>query len=301
MVALPNLTGRTALVTGASGGVGLEIVRALATAGAAVIMPVRDRAKGRLAAAAVRETVPDAALSLRDLDLASLDSVRALAVSLADEAAPIDLYVMNAGIVLLGDRVRHTSPDGFELHFATNFLGHFALTLGMLPLLHGARVAVQCSAITALRGIAGNDLQSAHRYSALRAYASSKAALGLFAVELSRRAPELTVQLCQPGIAPDTGIAPDIRARLERGPVHRLVARIGNPPSRAAEPALVALTTDAASPALFGPSGFLHLGGEAGPQRMYRRLADPVGSARIWTLGEQLSGAALGHDVGDPA
>lgn len=305
MIAMPDLTGRSALVTGASSGVGLEIARALAAAGARVILPVRDRGRGERAIAAIRETAPDAALALRDLDLARLDSVRALATTLLADAAPLDLYVMNAGIVMLGDPVRHLSPDGFELHFATNFLGHFALTLGILPLLGGARIVSQSSGIVGLRDIDWNDVQVERRYGALKAYGSSKVALGLFAMELARTG--MDVQLSHPGVAPDTGIAGTVRQRHTGGVMHRLATRLGNTPAEAAEPALLAATTvsPASTPTLFGPAGFGHVGGRAAPQRMFRHLLDPDGGRRIWAVGEALSKVSsqrgIGRAVGDEA
>src|SRR5689334_2564751 len=116
-ITLPDLSGRTAAVTGASDGVGVEIARGLAGAGAHVVLPVRGRAKGERAMARIRETHPAARLTLRDLDLARLDSVRALADALRSDRVPVDILVLNAGIVLLGDRERHVTEDGFELHF----------------------------------------------------------------------------------------------------------------------------------------------------------------------------------------
>lgn len=296
MAAMPDLKGQNALVTGASSGVGLEIARALAAAGASIILPVRDRGRGERAMAAIRETAPDAALTLRDLDLARLDSVRALARTLMTDAVPLDLYVMNAGIVMLGDRVRHTSADGFELHLATNFLGHFALTLGILPLLDRARIVSQSSAIVAFRDIDWNDVQVERRYSAVKAYGSSKVALGLFTIELARTG--MDVQLSHPGIAPDTGIAGTVRARRAGGLAHRLATRLGNTPAQAAEPALMAATTRSSTPTLFGPSGFGHLGGKGAPQRMFRHLRDAGGGRRIWALGEALSDMSADRDIG---
>ena len=293
---LPDLRGRTAVVTGASDGVGVEIARGLAGAGADVMLPVRDRAKGERAVARIRETLPDARLTLRDLDLARLDSVAALAELLRSEHAPIDLLVLNAGIVLLGDPERHVTGDGFELHFQTNFLGHFALTTALLPLLRerAARVVVQCSLAAGVSRMDWDDLQSARRYRPLRAYGASKVALGLFGCELARRSASgnwgVGVQLSHPGVVPDTGIAPALRARAAGGAPHGVARFVGNTPARAAQPALLAAVapTTPGAPDLFGPSGLLHFGGPAARQRPYRRITDPADGARCWSVAERL-------------
>ena len=294
LVAIPDLRGRTALITGASDGVGVEIARGLASAGADVVLPVRSREKGERAVAEVRRTAPDAQVELRDLDLARLASVDALAADLLSERAPLDIVVLNAGIVLLGDRARRTSADGCELHFQTNFLGHFALTRALLPLLRGrrARVVIQLSLAAGTARIAWDDLQSERRYAALRAYGASKVALGLFGCELARRSTQqgwgLTVHLSHPGVAPGTAIAPAMRERGRGGPAEALAERWGNTPAEAAQPALLAAVTDAPPPGFFGPTGVLHVGGPAGPQRLYRRLTDPVAGARVWDVAERL-------------
>ncbi len=284
-VVLPDLHARTAMVTGASDGVGLEIARALAAAGAEVLLPVRDRAKGERAAARIRQSVPDATLSLLDLDLARLASVHALVDMLHHEGAPIDHLVLNAGIVLLGDRERHRTEDGFELHFQTNFLGHAALTLGILPLLGAAhgRVVVQGSLAAGRGALNWDDLDAAKRYSPLRAYTASKIALGLFGCELARRGTaraDLTVHLCHPGIAPDTAIAPARRARSQNGLVAGLVRRLGHTPAQAAQPALLAMATDAVPPAFFGPSR--RIAGPAVRQRPPANLIDRAAGRRLW-------------------
>lgn len=292
-VVLPDLMGRNALVTGASDGVGLEIARALAGAGARIEMPVRNRAKGERAMERIRETVPEADLVLRDLDLARLESVSALVAALIDENQPIHFLVLNAGIVMLGDPHRHETVDGDELHFQTNFLAHVALTLGLLPLLRAgsARIAVQGSVAAARFGFDWSDPQSARRYGPLRAYARSKVALGLFATELARRAASehwgITVNQCHPGVAPDTAIAPLVRAEKSRGLSARIARGIGNPPPQAAQPALLALMTDAAPGGFYGPSGFLQLAGPPTALRPYRALSDADSAARMWRLAEE--------------
>ncbi|MGC5224188.1 SDR family oxidoreductase [Micromonospora sp. DT81.3] len=305
-IPLPDLTGSLAVVTGASDGVGFEIARALAGIGAELVLPVRIREKGESAAARIRRDHPRAVLTLRDLDLASRSSAGTLVRQLTDEGRPIDILVANAGIMLLRDPVRHVSADGHELHFQTNFLGHASLLLGILPLLRAsrARIALQCSLAADHYGIAWDDLEVQRRYTAMRAYASSKIALGLLGMELHRRhGPEaygegvpgggIRVVLCHPGVAL-TNIAPaemragrDLRTRaslavLGRGP-------FGQSAAEAALPALHAVTSaDAAGGGFVAPSGPFHLGGPPKAQRPFRNVADPVAGTRLWAALEAL-------------
>ncbi|WP_165310758.1 SDR family NAD(P)-dependent oxidoreductase [Microbacterium protaetiae] len=272
-----DFAGRTALVTGATGGIGLEIARALAGGGARVILACRDRAKGEKVSAGIPGSM------VADLDLARLDSVRAFARAL-DE--PIHLCVLNAGIVLLGDRVRHMTVDGYERHWQTNFLGHAALVRGILPQLRAgnARVALQCSVEAALAHLNWDDLQGERRYGPFRAYGQSKVALGLFGLELARREPALHVALCHPGIAPDTAIAPALRAMLPASLVQWVTRHLGNPPAQAALPAMMAVTADAASGTFYGPGGFLQFWGAPRQLRLYRSLRDEAAARRVWAL-----------------
>ena len=294
LASLPALSGRRALVTGGSSGVGLQIARALAASGAEVVLPVRDRTRGERAIAAIREGAPPARVTLCDLDLSRLASVHACAAELSADGRPLDLVVLNAGIVLLGDPARHVTDDGFELHFQTNFLGHAALVRGLLPLLRASRsrVVVQSSLASALFGVRWDDLQFARRYGALRAYASSKTALGLFAFELARSEPRLTVHVCHPGVVPATRIAPDARQRVWPGLRDFAVRHLGNPPAAAALPALQALTTDAPAPAFFAPSGWLQIAGRtARRRRPFHRIVDADAGRRIQELAGRLSAA----------
>ena len=146
---IPDLTGRGALVTGASDGMGLGMAASLADAGAEVLMPVRNRAKGEAAVSTIRRTVPDARLVLHDLDLSSLASVAELGERLGEEGSPIHLMINNAGVMTPPDR--QTTAEGHELQLGTNHLGHFALTGRLLPLLRAGRARVTSQASVAAR------------------------------------------------------------------------------------------------------------------------------------------------------
>ncbi|MGW7679771.1 SDR family NAD(P)-dependent oxidoreductase [Kribbella sp. NPDC054772] len=124
-ISVPDLSGKRAVVTGASDGMGLGMATRLAAAGAEVVLPVRNPRKGEAAIAAIRRTVPEASVSLRSLDLSSLESVAALGERLRDEGQPVHLLINNAGVMTPPNR--QATADGFELQFGTNHLGHFAL------------------------------------------------------------------------------------------------------------------------------------------------------------------------------
>ena len=132
-VVVPDLTGKRAVVTGASDGIGLGLAERLARAGAELVLPVRNPAKGEVAVGRLRAAVPDAVVATRPLDLASLESVADLADDLLAEGRPIDLLVANAGVMT--PPARNTTADGFELQLGTNHLGHMALVGRLLPLL----------------------------------------------------------------------------------------------------------------------------------------------------------------------
>lgn len=172
-VSVPDLTGKLAVVTGASDGIGLGLALRLAQAGADLVLPVRNPVKGSAAITRVRSAAPGAIVALRELDLASLDSVAALADWLNAEGRPVGVLVNNAGVMM--PATRHTTADGLELQFGTNHIGHLALVGRILPLLRAgeARVTTMSSSAARTGKVDWEDLQSERRYSPRRSYRPS--------------------------------------------------------------------------------------------------------------------------------
>ncbi|MBR8745381.1 SDR family oxidoreductase [Nocardiopsis sp. MG754419] len=301
---VPDLSGRRALVTGASDGMGLHLALRLAAAGAELLLPVRNPSKGEAALAWIGERVPHAKMELASLDLSSLDSVEALAQRLLHEDRPIHLLVNNAGVMTPPER--RTTEDGFELQFGTNHLGHFALVARLMPLLRAgrARVTSQLSISADRNSINWDDLNWERSYNGGHAYSQSKIALGLFALELDRRSRErgwgLTSNISHPGVAPTSLLAarPEIgrdRDTLGVRVIRALSARgilLGTVES-APLPALYAATSPPAEGGRFyGPAGPGHLGGPPAEQRLYSRLRSTEEAARVWRVSERLTGVA---------
>lgn len=304
-ITVPDLSSRRALVTGGSDGIGLHIATRLARAGAEVVLPVRNTGKGEAALDAIRAEHPEAVVSLRHVDLASLASVADLAADLRAEAAPIHLLVNNAGLMTPPER--QTTVDGFEVQFGTNHLGHVALVAGLLPLLRAghARVVSQIS-IAANRGaINWDDLAWERSYDGMGAYSQSKIALGLFGVELGRRSEQLgwgvTSVLSHPGVAPTSLLS----ARPEVGRtddtfsvrlIRRLSARgllVGTAESAALPAVLAATDPDAVNGTLYGPKGLGHLGGAPATQSLYSRLRSAEDARRLWEVSERSVGVSF--------
>ena len=305
-IPVPDLTGVRAVVTGASDGVGFEIAARLARAGAELVLPVRNARKGEDAVARLRQRTPGVVVERPPLDLASLDSVAALSAALVADGRPIDILINNAGVMTPPARV--ASGDGFELQLATNHLGHAALVAGLLPLLRdsSARVVTQVSIAADERAVLWDDPNSEQSYHPMNAYSSSKILLGLFALELDRRARAagwgLRSMLSHPGITPtnllsaqpEMGRAEDTRAVRVIRALSRRGILVGTPASAALPAVLAATSGSAEGGRMYGPRGFRHLGGAPAEQKLYSRLTDPADARRAWELTEQLLGMPIG-------
>jgi len=302
---IPDLTGRSAVVTGANSGIGFEAVVELARHGAAVTLAARDPGRGADALARLRSEVPAADAELARLDLADLDSVRAFAAGYAPEG--LDLLVNNGGVMAVP--LRHT-PDGFESQFGTNHLGHFALTGLLLPKLlarPGARVVSVTSGVHRIGRIDFADLDANGRYRKWPAYAQSKLANLLFTFELQRRADAAGVELlalaAHPGYAATNlqAVGPQLAGSrvVERGTA--VVTRvIGQPARDGALPTLRAATDPAVRGGeVFGPDGFLELRGAPKQVAVSRRARNRAVAERLWTVSEEKTGVR--YPALDPA
>jgi NAD(P)-dependent dehydrogenase (short-subunit alcohol dehydrogenase family) len=294
-----NLHGKLAVITGASDGIGLGLARRLAGAGAEIIIPVRNAAKGRAAVEKIGGNV-----STRTLDLASLASVAALADGLNAEGRPIDILINNAGVMT--PPARHVTEDGFELQFGTNHLGHFALVARILPLLIAgrARVTTQVSSGALAGRINWADPQFERGYSPWPAYNQSKLATMLFGLELDRRSRAngwgITSNVAHPGLTWTNlqTAGPTMGGR--RSPlnaVFRRLSKIGWPVQTVEgglRPALYAATDTAAEGGRFyGPRGPGHLTGAAAEQKIYRSARSEQDAARLWELSLRLAHVAF--------
>ena len=289
---LPDLTGRTALVTGANSGLGFHTSLQLSLHGARVLMACRDAGRAGQALAQVRAAGGDA--ELVSLDLASLASVETAAAEVSQRSGTLDLLVANAGVMA---PPRRLTADGFELQMGTNHLGHVALTARLLPQLLAAgapRVVVVSSTAHRVGRMAFDDLQSERSYSRWGAYAQSKLANLLFAAELDRRAAgRLVVLAAHPGYAATHLQSGQGSVLLERA-LALGNATIAQSAAQGAWPSLYAAgSRDARSGAYYGP-GLLELRGH--PKEVGRSAAaqDRTAAARLWEVSETLTGADFG-------
>ena len=287
---IPDLTGRAAIVTGANSGIGFHTALELARHGARVTLAVRDPGRGADALARLLHEVPTADAELGRLDLADQASVRDFAAAYRGDG--VDLLVNNAGIMAVP--LRRTA-EGWESQFATNHLGHFALTgLLLLALLAAAapRVVVVSSSAHRVGRIEFDDLMGERRYSRWGAYAQSKLANLLFARELSRRADgTLLVAAAHPGYAA-TNLQRGQGSRLLEGAMaigNRLVAQSD---AQGAWPQLYAATMPDVRPDDYWGPGFFEVRGH--PRRVDRAPAaqDDVVAHRLWQVSETLTGVA---------
>ena len=295
--------GRTAVVTGANSGIGLEAARGLAALGARVVMACRSLGKAQRAAGEIRASVPGADVEVRALDLADLSSVRAFADTLADET--VDLLIHNAGVMALP--TRRETADGFEMQFGTNVLGHFALTARLLPRVRAAgpgaagppRV-VWIASLAHRRGrIRLGDLNAEHGYSPWGAYAQSKLADLMLAFELQRRldaAGEAVLSVAaHPGLSA-TNLSKDLvgDSSVKAALANVLGSVVGQAAWKGALPTLVAATASTVRPGDYvGPGGPGEVWGLPDRAKASAHARDEATAAALWAACERLTGETM--------
>jgi NAD(P)-dependent dehydrogenase (short-subunit alcohol dehydrogenase family) len=298
---LPDLHGKTAVVTGANSGLGFETARALAGAGAHVVLACRNQDAAADALSRIRGEHASASLEVAALDLASLASIRAFAASVAEKHPRLDLLINNAGVMALPPR---KTADGFEMQLGTNHLGHFALTALLLPQVlraAPARVVTVSSGVHLVGAMRWDDLQWTRGYARWRVYAQSKLANLLFAYELDRRlrARGLDVKslACHPGYAATNLQA--VGPRMSGSSLGERFMAIGNAlfAQSAAMGALPTLYAAAAPEAqgsdYVGPGGLFNLWGYPKRQKSSRRSRDEAAARRLWDVSVELTGASF--------
>ncbi len=297
---IPDLSGRVAVVTGANGGLGLETAKALAVAGAHVVMAARDQSKARGALKAIEELDPKGSMEVCELDLGSLDSVEAFAAETLRHHPEIDILVNNAGLMALPER---RTADGFEMQLGVNHLGHFALMARLLPALLAApdsRVVTVTSAAHHLgRRIDPANPNLEGNYGPWKAYCQSKLANFHFALGLHRRLDEAGVStsslLAHPGLS-HTGLQAHSATESGGGFTQKvgvsMAASVGMPAERGALPQLRAATDPRARGGQLYAPRFIN-SGDPVRRPILRRLGLSESIRVLWEVSEELTGVEL--------
>jgi NAD(P)-dependent dehydrogenase (short-subunit alcohol dehydrogenase family) len=293
---IPSQAGKLAVVTGANSGIGYYTALELVRAGAQVIVACRSEAKGIAAAANIQAAVPGGLVKFEPLDLSSLASVRDFAARMKAAHGVLDILVNNAGVMALP--TRQLTQDGFEMQIGVNFLGHFALTSLLMPLLISAPGprTVQLSSIAHRQGhIQLDDLQAAKSYKPWVVYNQSKLAMLMFALELQRRSDAggwgLLSVAAHPGVAKTELVAngPGANSLADFG-LKLVGPLISQSAADGAWPSLLAATSPNVTPGgYYGPTGFMELRGPAGIAKPAARALDTNVARSLWNAAATLT------------
>jgi len=303
MYSVPDQAGRLIVVTGANSGTGKEAARRLAAAGARVVIAVRTVTKGEQARAEILARHPGAELEVRRVDLADLESVREFADGLLAAGTPVDVLINNAGV--MAPPARMTTADGFELQFGSNYLGPFALTVRLLPLVLAApapRVVTMSSGMANFGRIHFDDLQWEGRYRPNLSYAQSKLADLLMTRHLAAIATQrdwnLISNAAHPGFTRtnlQTAGASLGRDKPRRTIYNSLHILPSQGVETGTEPLLYAATSPGAvNGGYYGPGAWFGLVGPTTTVRIPRSARDDGTAARLWAEAERLAGVSLG-------
>lgn len=295
---IPDQSGRVVLVTGGNRGLGFHTCRGLAAKGAQVLLACRSTQKGEQAAAAIRQELPQADVTVVELDLADLGSVQACAETVHRGWARLDLLINNAGVMAIP---RQETAQGFEMQFGVNHLGHFALTGQLLPLLlktPASRVVHVSSGAHRFGHLNFDDLQSQQKYRRFGAYSQSKLANLLFAYELHRKlarmgAATLSVA-AHPGYSATNLQAVGPRARgsaLEMQLWRILNVLLAQSAEQGALPQLFAATAAEVNGGDYiGPDGWLSVRGYPQKELAKETAYEEETAQRLWKVSMELSG-----------
>ncbi len=286
---IPDLTDKVAIVTGANSGIGYETARTLATKGAQVIMACRNQDKGEAAKRQITRENPQAQVELIHLDLAKLESVRRFVNEFTDKYNHLHLLINNAGIMLIPER--RLTADGFEMHFGTNHLGHFALTGLLIETIRsttGTRVVTVTSTGHRQGYIDFDNLNAEKSYKKMFAYAQSKLANLLFTYELQRRLESAGLDAIS--VASHPGWT---ATNLQQ---YTWYFRILNPlvaqtPDKGALSTLYAATAnDVKGGDYYGYGGFMEMRGAMQKVESHEHAHDQAVAERLWHISEELTG-----------
>jgi NAD(P)-dependent dehydrogenase (short-subunit alcohol dehydrogenase family) len=293
---MPPQQGRLAIVTGANCGIGYQAARYLSRVGATVILACRNREKGEAARAKIVLDNPTANVELRVLDVADLDSVRRFATEFLSAGKGLDLLLNNAGVMAIPER--RTTPQGFEMQFGTNHLGHFALTGLLLPaLLRQPNSRVVTVASIAHKGgkLNFDDLNAERGYDPRGAYQQSKLANVVFGLELDRRLRSRSATtasvIAHPGVAVTNIVSNGMGTGLKGRIVNTLLPFVAQSDDRGSWPLLYAATSpDARGGGYYGPDGIAEVKGAPVEVKPKQHALDPAAGKRLWEISETLTG-----------
>jgi NAD(P)-dependent dehydrogenase (short-subunit alcohol dehydrogenase family) len=292
---IPDQRGRSAIVTG-TGGLGLQTALSLARAGCEVTIAGRNPQKGADAVSRIQHAVPQAAVRFETLDLADLSSIASFARQMENQMESVDLLVNNAGIMVPPKRLE--THDGFELQFGTNYLGHFALTAHLMPLLRTGTAprVVTVSSVAARAGkINFDDISSKKHYRPMEAYSQSKLACLMFAIELQHRseAAEWGVSsiAAHPGVS-RTDLLHNAPGRNSlQGLARTFLWFLFQPVAEGALPQLFAATSkEAKSGGYYGPDRLSETRGHPQPARIPKQALDRETGMRLWEASRNMTG-----------
>jgi NAD(P)-dependent dehydrogenase (short-subunit alcohol dehydrogenase family) len=293
---MPSQQERLAIVTGANSGIGYQTARYLARAGATVILACRSAAKGEAARARIVAENAAAKIEVRALDVADLDSVRRFAAEFLSEGKPLDLLINNAGVMAIPER--RTTPQGFEMQFGTNHLGHFALTGLLLPaLLRQPKSRVVTVASIAHKGgkLNFDDLNGERGYDPRGAYQQSKLANLVFGLEFDRRlrahSANTTSVIAHPGVAVTNIISNGMGTGMKGRVVGALLPLVAQSDDRGSWPLVYASTSsEVHGGGYYGPDGIAEIKGMPVEVKPKPQALDPAAGKRLWDVSETLTG-----------